>query len=272
MTLPDATIFAEQGTVPVEGGAVHYATAGRGPALVFAHGLGGGYLSWFQQVPAFAQHYRCVAFSHRGFLPSSDETGTPRPQFYADDLRALLDRLEIPQAIIVAQSMGGWTAMEFALAAPDRTTGLVLCGTTGSFSHEALVSLAKTSADPRVTAWQSAGIHPAAGERMMVEQPSLYQQFVAISRSSGSWDRAPVRAKLDAMRIRRIADFRSLDCPILALVGAEDAICPPGNVEVFAAALRQTQLSIVSQAGHSVYFERAERFNATVAEFLRRAI
>ena len=52
-------------------GALYYEVAGSGPALVFAHGLGGNHLSWWQQVAHFAPSYTCVAFAHRGFAPST---------------------------------------------------------------------------------------------------------------------------------------------------------------------------------------------------------
>ena len=47
-------------------GNLHYEVTGSGPALLFAHGLGGNHLSWWQQVAHFAPLYTCVAFAHRG--------------------------------------------------------------------------------------------------------------------------------------------------------------------------------------------------------------
>jgi len=52
-------------------GDLYYEVTGSGPALLFAHGLGGNHLSWWQQVAHFAPHYTCVAFAHRGFAPST---------------------------------------------------------------------------------------------------------------------------------------------------------------------------------------------------------
>jgi pimeloyl-ACP methyl ester carboxylesterase len=52
--------------LPRDGCQLYYETHGAGPALVFAHGLGGGHLSWWQQVPHFRDRYTCVTFDHRG--------------------------------------------------------------------------------------------------------------------------------------------------------------------------------------------------------------
>ena len=54
---------------------IFYDVAGSGPALIFAHGLGGNHISWWQQVPHFRDRYTCVTFAHRGFSPSREEPG-----------------------------------------------------------------------------------------------------------------------------------------------------------------------------------------------------
>jgi pimeloyl-ACP methyl ester carboxylesterase len=255
----------------VADGSLYYTLSGHGPVVVFAHGLGGNHRSWWQQVPYFAQHYTCLTFSHRGFAPSRDDvTGHPRPQLFAEDLTALLDHLNIERVAIVAQSMGGWTAMELALRAPDRVTSLVLCGTTGSLRHPKIASLDATRADPGTAALRARGVHPAAGDRMAREQPELHQLFIDIDHSSGGWNRDVVRGALDAMRVRAPDELRVVRCPVLALVGAEDVVCPPANVEILTTGPLRASLSTVPRAGHSVYFERAATFNEIVLNFLRQ--
>ena len=59
------------------------AVSGSGPALIFAHGLGGNHLSWWQQVAHFAPRYTCVTFAHRGFAPSDAVAGGVDPADYA---------------------------------------------------------------------------------------------------------------------------------------------------------------------------------------------
>ncbi|MGH8705917.1 MAG: alpha/beta fold hydrolase, partial [Burkholderiales bacterium] len=131
----------------VSGGArIYYQVSGRGPALVFAHGLGGNHLSWWQQVPVFIRHYTCVVFAHRGFAPSPDPAGIPDPGHFADDLEALLGHLGFSEVRLVAQSMGGWTALRFALRHADRVRALVLSATTGTADPAALPGIAPAEA------------------------------------------------------------------------------------------------------------------------------
>ena len=119
---------------PVNGIDLYYESHGEGPAVVFAHGAGGNHLSWWQQIPFFAKRFRCITFDHRAFGRSRRRRRRGRSSAAAafhDDLRALLDHLGIDDVRIVAQSMGGRTAVGFALRNPGRCKAMVLAGTTG---------------------------------------------------------------------------------------------------------------------------------------------
>ena len=85
------------------GAEIHYEVFGKGPAVVFAHGLGGNHLSWWQQVAHFAPSRTCVVFAHRGFPPSSPVAGHNAPDSYADDLSALIQELGFKEVALVAQ-------------------------------------------------------------------------------------------------------------------------------------------------------------------------
>src|SRR5262249_59754349 len=81
---------------------IHYEVTGAGPAIVFAHGLGGNQLSWWQQIAHFAPRYTCVTFAHRGLAPSSSIPGGPDPADYARDLAASLEHLRLADLRILA--------------------------------------------------------------------------------------------------------------------------------------------------------------------------
>src|SRR4051794_40293119 len=181
---------------------IYYEVSGEGPLLVFAHGLGGNHLSWWEQVPHFRDRYTCVTFAHRGFAPSSAPPGGPDPSDYPPDLAALIDHLGARDVRIVAQSMGGWTALEYALAHPENVRALVLASTAGPIAR-----VPSLFADPnKLPAWerdaaaaskelQAANIHVAGGERMTREQPAahfLYQEIDALS----GVDKVKLRQKL----------------------------------------------------------------------------
>jgi 3-oxoadipate enol-lactonase len=146
---------------------------GEGPAIVLAHGLGGNQLSWWQQVAHFASRYACITFAHRGFAPSSSIAGGPDPADYAGDLAALIEHLGLADVRILAQSMGGWTAVEYALRRTGKLKALVLASTTGTIDPARMREpersrLQEWAADSARAAADCArrGIHVAAGVRM----------------------------------------------------------------------------------------------------------
>src|SRR5262245_20733114 len=91
----------------INGITLYYEVHGQGSAVDFTHGAGGNHLSWWQQVPVLARQYRCITFDHRGFGQSLDAPNGSGSQAFVEDLKALLDLLEIERAALVAQSMGG---------------------------------------------------------------------------------------------------------------------------------------------------------------------
>jgi 3-oxoadipate enol-lactonase len=251
-------------------GRIYYETTGSGPALVFAHGLGGNHLSWWQQVPAFADRFTCITFSHRGFFPSD---APANQDLYAEDLLALIDHLGLDKIVIVAQSMGGWTAVNFAFAHPERLRGIVLASTSGP------IDPAQSGAGEKLAEWRarsdasrekgaSLGVHPAMGLRGAEEQPAMHFLYRAVDELSASLDKEALRARMTAVRSRPASDLAAISTPTLWLTGAEDMVFPSLVAPLMAAGMPHATHAEVERAGHSVYFERATEFNTILAAFL----
>src|SRR5712691_5813327 len=116
-------------------------TGGNAPTLLFLHGAGGNHLSWWQQVPVFAEEYRCVTVDQRGFGQSPDVSGGPGPAALATDAIALLDHLGIARAAVIAQSMGGWAAVGAAVRSPARFWAIVMANTVGNLTNAEIAAL-----------------------------------------------------------------------------------------------------------------------------------
>jgi 3-oxoadipate enol-lactonase len=255
--------------------AIYYEAVGSGPALVFAHGLGGNHLSWWQQVPHFADRFTCVTFAHRGFTPSRVESGAAGEAAYADDLAALADHLGLGTVALVCQSMGGWTGLELAFRWPERVRALVLASTSGRIDFTTIDGPELAG----IRAWegQSAiarealpaqNIHVAGGARLAREQPALhllYQQIDALT--PPEW-KATIRKQIFAARDQPAASLRELRVRTLYIVGDEDIVFPAVAAPALARLTPNAQLARIPDAGHSVYFERPQRFNEIVAGFL----
>jgi 3-oxoadipate enol-lactonase len=264
------------GTLERPGCTIYYEVVGQGPAIVFAHGLGGNHMSWFQQVAHFADRYTCIAFAHRGFAPSSSIEGGPDPAEYAVDLTALIAHLNLPDVRVVAQSMGGWSAVEYALTIPPELKALVLAGTTGTIDPQHIEEPERTRLArwletdlPQVPKLFARGIHPAGGERMAREQPALHLLYRQIDDQNAGLDKQKIGARCFALRTRKPEDLRKVACPILFISGDEDVVIPPFAADAIARVVPGARVAHIGDAGHSAYFERAPRFNAIVEAFFK---
>ena len=82
--------------------------------------------SWQHVIERLASRHRCIAYDARGF----GETTYEREDGWSAvaDAGAVLDAAGVEQAVVVASSMGGRTALDLILAQPNRVSGLVLIG------------------------------------------------------------------------------------------------------------------------------------------------
>ena len=265
------------GSLQRPGCRLHYEVTGEGPAIVFAHGLGGNQMSWWQQVAHFAPRYSCIAFAHRGFAPSSPLPGGPEPADYADDLAALIEHLGLAEVRIVAQSMGGWSAVDYALRRTGKLKALVLAATTGTIDPARIREPERSRLQDWALAGQRAqadlakrGIHVAAGARMADEQPALHLLYRHVDDMNASLDKQALRQRLMASRTRAPQELAAAACPVLLIAGDEDILIPPFAADAIAAVVPGARAVHIPDAGHSAYFERAHVFNRHVAEFFDR--
>jgi 3-oxoadipate enol-lactonase len=263
------------GTLCLRESEIYYEVTGSGPALVFAHGLGGNHLSWWQQIPHFCDRYSCVTFSHRGFPPSVNRAGTAGPREFAADLEALVDHLELEEVCLVAQSMGGWTCLTYVLERPQRVRALVMSSTTGTVDFAAIdhpeiegLALWTTRAEAAKADLASHGILAATGARMAMEQPTRYFLYRELYDLTPTVYKDCVRKAVRSARNLGPEAVAIIPTPTLFIIGEEDLVFPPGAAVATASLMPNARLVRISEAGHSVYFERPDQYNRSVDEFL----
>ncbi len=256
------------GFVDSDGERIYTESVGEGePALVLCHGAGGNHAVWYQQVPFFARHRRVITWDHRGFGRSTARGGATRPELGVRDLGAVLAAAGVDGAIdLVGQSMGGWTALGFALTEPARVRRLVLADTPGGIMTPELVAALRSLGASPLNAPDVLGRHPALGAGLVARDPArayLYQMLGAFGE--------PELAKIGpALFGTVVSDERltALAGRVLFVVGAEDALFPPAAIRASAAKIRGARVVEIADAGHSPYFEQPEAWNRAVAEFL----
>lgn len=246
----------------INGTQMFYESHGEGPALVFAHGRGGSHLSWWRQVAVFQRQYRCVTFDHRGWGLTPGSGGQPEPATFVADLEALLDHLGIDRAVLVAQSMGGVTSLGFALAHPERATGLVLADTTGGIGDPTVLSLLEDVHPPEDP------LRRALSDGFIESEPELTFLFGSIGRMNPPMPLSIVSDLFRNPAGPQAKDLVGFAVPTLLVVGEEDLIFPPHVIEATHRLIPGSRLEVVAGAAHSTHYEQAEIFNDLLAGFL----
>jgi 3-oxoadipate enol-lactonase len=255
------------GTLRIGNFQLCYERVGAGPAIVFLHGLGGNHLSWWQQVPYFMRWFECITLDQRSFGLSPDPDNLFN-EAHPGDLARLLDELRIEKAVLIGQSMGGWTIVGYALEHPERVAAMVMADTHGGIATPEMsevfrsVRLAPLSEPPVI------GSLPTYAEDYFARNPPMAFLYDEV-RILGARPPADAMPRIGARRYDLAAVKEKLTMPILCVAGEQDALIPAAAIKLLAKTLPNARLATVPHCGHSVYFERAEVFNQLVLGFLR---
>lgn len=116
----------------LNGNKLYYEVTGDGPeTLVLSHGAFLDHTLWDLVVEQLSGEYRCITWDERGH-GMSECNGPFNYWDAAADALGLLDVVGVESAVFAGMSQGGWLSQRVALAAPERTRGIVLQGTSVS--------------------------------------------------------------------------------------------------------------------------------------------
>lgn len=249
--------FVKAGESPL-----YYECYGDGPALVFAHGVGGNHASWHKQVPLFSRDHRVIVVDQRAFGNSSDVEEAGRSRF-VDDMLLFLDSLEIEKATLVGQSMGGGTCAAFTCAHPERVEKLVIADSlVGIDAPEPLAGRLKAVEE---ATWGLSQAERVLGPVMRHDDPESTMLYLQIA----SFNSVNVRTLKGEMPRWTPARLSETGVPTLFLVGEHDVLFPPDAVFAAHELVGATSsFALIEGAGHSAYFERPHAFNAHLGAFL----
>ena len=255
------------------------------PVLLLIHGMAGSSATWREVGPALAKEYTVIAPDLLGHGASAK----PRHDYslggFASGLRDLMVTLQIDQATIIGQSLGGGVAMQFAYQHPERCERLVLVNSGGL--------------GPDVS-WILRALTLPGAEYLM---PVLFPSFVrdagdALRRKLGSFGlRAPhveeewrgyasltdpetrqafiktLRAVIDLGGQSVSAHDRLYLAellPTLIVWGEKDRIIPVEHAHAAHAAMPGSELALFEHSGHFPHVEEPQRFLEVLTDFLER--
>lgn len=243
------------------------AERGRGPAVLFLHGITDSWRSFELLLPLLPEDLHLVVPSQRGHGESDKPPGGYATEQLAADAAALLDVLEVERATVVGHSMGSQVAQALAAAEPERVERLVLVGSATSFDTPDLREFARALdelRDPVPTEvardFQVSTIHKPIPDELLA---SFVRESLKVP--AHVWQQA----------MRGVLQFRSgslvsrLGMPTLVVWGDHDAIVSRSEQERLRQGIGSSTLRVFDDTGHAVHWERPERFADELVAFLR---
>jgi 2-succinyl-6-hydroxy-2,4-cyclohexadiene-1-carboxylate synthase len=244
------------------------------------HGFTGSVTTWAPLRALLNTHFTTIAVD----LPGHGQSGSPAdPARYsltrlADDLRQVLDTMDVKRTAVLGYSLGARAALQFALAFPERTAALVLeSGTPGiddaaernarvASDSELAATIERDGIEPFVDAWEKlplwssqASLSPAAATRLREQRLANKPPGLAnCLRGAGSGALPSVFERLFELHL-----------PVLLIVGAMDEKFTAAG-ERMAKSITGSKLEIVNGAGHAVHLEQPDDFSRLVSDFFSR--
>lgn len=259
----------------INGVNLHYEVSGQGEAIVLLHGYTGSSRDWDNQVPVLTAGYRVITLDHRGHGQSAapSREADYSVKIFADDVFQLLGMLNIRKCCLVGHSLGGFIALEFALAHQDMLAGLVLVDTSsGDFARSAgytelrhrLNEVARNQGmaaafeyDAANNPLRIAGFrkHPEFRERMRQRMlATSVNGYVYGSLAIGKWQSITDR-------------LSEINIPTLIIWGDEDLAFTEA-VKILHKGIAGSRLVTVRGVGHSPHEDAPSTFNEGLFKFL----
>lgn len=244
--------------------------AGAGDPLVFLHGIGGNRSNWSGQLDALSDQFRCVAFDFRGYGDSEDGPNTLDFFDFVDDVRHVLEANKISRCHLFGLSMGGLVAQAYYVRHPANVFSLGLIGCRPGSSP--VFENSKAFAEERTRPLEQANNPEALADSLLprllgpsvsaTERETIRQSLARIRPDSY---RRVLSARLSIAPFLELGDIR---VPTLVMAGTHDQVAPMTQMEQMAAAIPNSILRVIPDAGHLMNIERPDLFNRHVRDFL----
>lgn len=254
---------------------LHYTSLGEGPPLVILHGLYGAGTNWNSHAKWLSERFRVILVDLRNHGRSPHHPDMSYPAQAADVL-ALLDRLDIDQALLLGHSMGGKAAMVLALQHPQRVRALIAADIAPvsyrdrDHGHARIIDALRRLPLDRVGSREEADRLLSAD----IAAASVRQFLLTnLQRQGGGYVwRIPLDILADQLPL--IQDFPPLEGrfpgPALFIHGAESDYLTEAEIPAVRARFPAAHIVAVAGAGHWLHVERPAEFSAQLRAFLEQ--
>jgi len=239
-----------------------------GVPMVLLHGYTDSWRSFELVLPHLPPDVRAFAVALRGHGDAARPADGYRPRAFAADIARFMELLGIGAAVVAGHSMGSTIAQRFAVDHPERTLGLALLGSLGSWHRNPSV----------VELWDAVAALEDPVDPVFVRefQASTVTRPVA----AGVLDTAVQESLKVPARVWRAicdgflqddfaAELGAIGAPALIIWGDADPFGPRAAQDALVRALARSQLVVYEGAGHAMHWEQPARVAADLTRFAR---
>lgn len=248
---------------------LHYSLEGpeNGAPVVFIHALGTRLDLWDDVIAQIPAGLRILRFDLRGHGQSSAPDAPYRMGALVKDTEALLDHLNIRDAVVVGLSIGGMVAQGLAVKRLDQIRGLVLSNTAAKIATPSI--------------WQNRITQIEAEGLSAIIEPTLDRWLARSNRNGEVADclhtmisSTPQQGYLGCCAAISSTDFYTptsgLRLPTLGICGSEDGSTPADMVRETVGLIPGSQFRLIRKSGHMPCVEQPHEFTSHLVEFLQQ--
>jgi pimeloyl-ACP methyl ester carboxylesterase len=262
------------------------------PAIILLHGSNADLHTWEPWAEALKSQYRVIRFDQVGHgLTGPDPDDNYSRDNYVDHIRRVADALNVETFVLGGNSMGGKHALAFAVAHPERLSGLVLVDASGmpmsagepAQTEDAEKDEKRSSGNIGFKIASMPGVNKIAEQvtpRSLIEQSlrqsvsveaivteDMIDRYWELLRYPGNRRATMARFSMDYDPLEQ-ADIAKVNVPALIIWGEEDRLIPVSAARWLDRVMPQTTLAIYPKIGHLPQEEAVEASLADLTKWL----
>jgi len=269
----------KSGFAEVNGTSLYFEVAGKGKPLLFVHGNFGDHRHWDFQFAPLSKKYKVIRYDVRGFgksaVPKSDELFSHR-----NDLKALLEFLDVEKAHICGLSMGSGIAVDFVIDYPEMCLSLIPIGPwaggfgSGDFKSSNADSLfavfpivneiLKNHGPKEATDYLWKGNNCLSRS---VRNPATLDALLIMGYEYSYWSHLN-SSKIESLEPPAISRLKEIKLPTLIITAEYDLESCKEIAEIMEKEITGSVKISIKDAGHIMNMDKPDEFNRLISEFI----
>jgi pimeloyl-ACP methyl ester carboxylesterase len=258
---------------------LHITDAGEGRPIILIHGWPlSDEMYEYQYNDLINAGFRAIGITLRGFGKSDKPYGMYDYDKHVSDIKKVLSKLDIEDAVIAGFSMGGAIAIRYVSTYNSaHVSRLVLCGAAApiwtqrndfpyNLPQSAVDDLIQLNYKDRPKLLSDFAKIFSATETSLNEGIGSWLNGICLSASSYATAQCLIALRDTDLR----GDLKKIKIPTLIMHGRKDKICSFDLAEQMKASILNSHLVVFVNSGHSLFLEETQKFNAELIKFAEK--